>query len=176
MSDLQKEAVRQNAAQALHREISSDVGGESDELRWKVHYFRTRPKKAAFATAMIIVTGGIVFLVTQMVSFSALLIFLMILYLNNFFFPAEYILDDEGLTIKSLFGTREFDWGQFKSYSRFKNGIQLNPTEVEIFTSKYRGRFLFYEGNRDAVERYIKEKIPLDGRVDAGRGKAGRKR
>ena len=78
-----------------------------------------------------------------------------------YFLPTSYEMDEEGVTITSLFLVRHFrPWSDFRSYHSDNVGAQLSPFSKPSRLAAFRGNFIrFTLGNRKEVIAFLDEYI-----------------
>lgn len=90
--------------------------------------------------------------------------------LGTYFLPTEYILYSGGLETRFIGVTRRFAWDQFRSFYPDRNGVLLSPFPVPSRLENFRGLFVRFGANRDAVLAVVRERVPLPEKSEAKSG------
>jgi hypothetical protein len=128
-------------------------------LRWRYHPVREGGWRLAAVVACLI---GIPALVGWLYGPFFILLALVILSasLGIYFLPTHYTLFVGGLETRFLGVTRRFTWSQFRSYYPDRNGVLLSPFPRPSRLENFRGLFVRFHGNREAVMAVVHERIP----------------
>lgn len=81
--------------------------------------------------------------------------------LGTYFLPTDYILYSGGLETRFIGVTRRFAWDQYRSFYPDRNGVLLSPFPAPSRLENFRGLFVRFSGNRDAVLAVVRERVPL---------------
>ncbi|MFA5505449.1 MAG: hypothetical protein WC314_09340 [Vulcanimicrobiota bacterium] len=68
--------------------------------------------------------------------------FALVLSLRDFFLPSTYRLNEEGLTVGRVLGSRYYPWSRFRAFVSDRNGLFLSPYRSRRATENQRGVFL----------------------------------
>jgi hypothetical protein len=128
----------------------------SEALSWRCHPARRRPVRAALVAGLHVVVGILLAQYTGSVSFAALLTLVLFLSLSAFFFPTSYRLTDQGVRVKTLVTTFERPWSTYRSYWPDRNGVLLSPFPGRSRLENFRGLFVRFDDNREAVVTFVK--------------------
>ena len=73
------------------------------------------------------------------------------------FVPTTYRLDSEGVTVRYLGTTGFRKWGHYRNYYFHDTGVHMTTMPQPSRLDPFRGHFLRYSNNREAVNAYITE-------------------
>lgn len=133
----------------------------SDKISWKI--LPARDKKKSFI--FIVTVFGFTVLVYFVAGFYWALFSLVVLLasLFQFYTPTEYILDNDGITIKRPLYTMKKSWSEFRRVVETKSGIFLSPFSRPSRLDSFRGVHLLIQNNKKhEVIEFIKMKIHHD--------------
>ena len=132
-----------------------------------------RPLVTALVTIFILVISMLVYLAMESKAFSVLALVVLFASLARFYLPTKYRLTDRGITVKSLTQTVNKPWSMYRSCYPDKNGILLSPFAEPSRLENFRGIFLLFGGNREAVISTVKDQINKHREQSADRPPAG---
>ena len=141
-------------------EITGDATdiAERELLRW-----RSIPAKRAIRTTVlvtIVVVGVPVLLAVWYGPFFGLLgILILGGSLLSFFLPTDYVLTDLAVARRYLGIDQKRKWSEFRSYYPDKNGVLLSPFPGPSRLENFRGMYLRFEGNREAVLAVVADRV-----------------
>jgi hypothetical protein len=128
-------------------------------LSWRYHPAAKDKAKTVLAVAVIVTFGVFVWWYSQSGIFAFLAVLILTASLGVFFFPTNYTLNEDGLTVEFL-GTKQVKkWDSFVRAEPEKNGIFLSPFSRKNFLEHYRGIFVRYNGNKEEVDRFVLNSI-----------------
>ena len=128
-------------------------------LAWTVHPVRTRHGRTAVLAAVLAATLAAVWLGTRSafwVVFSAVAI---VAAVRQFLLPTTFVLDDRGAASRFLGLERRKAWSELRSFFRDANGVLVSPFPGRSRLESFRGIYLMFEGNKDEVTAFVKEKM-----------------
>lgn len=130
------------------------AGDAAPILAWRVHLFAERPRRGWMAVGIMAVVVAALALSgdTQFIPF-ALVVFAITL--APFFLPVHYELTPEGVTRRMALFTTRRKWEEFPSYYHDDEGVKLSTFRTRSRLEPFRGIWLRYGGNRDAVLAYV---------------------
>ena len=92
---------------------------------------------------------------------------------SRYSLPTRYLLDDDGLEIRHLLGTRRHPWQQFRRADLHKDGLFLSPFLTTNRLDSFRGCFIRFGAgpdsngpdpksgpDRDTIMRFVKNHVP----------------
>lgn len=143
---------------AAHSAQSSAVDPGQELLRWRSHPVRNGGWRLVFVVAMLIALPmGLVFLYGPF--YGLLTILIMGGSLGTYFLPTDYVFYGGGVETRFIGVTRRFTWEQFRSYYDDRNGILLSPFDKPSRLENFRGVFLRYDQNHDAVIDIVRRNV-----------------
>jgi hypothetical protein len=148
-----------NGGDDADREVA---GGEL--LRWTVHPVRRRHGRTAALAGIGIATLAAVWLGTgsgPWVLFAGIVV---LGSARQFLLPTTYVLDDAGVTLRFLGGTRRRAWTEVRSCVRDGSGVLLSPFPRKSPLESFRGLFLIFDGNADEVMAIVKARMGREAR------------
>lgn len=110
-------------------------------------------------SAFIVVVVALVRITTDSQAFAVLALVVMAASLAKFYFPTKYRLDSKGVTVKTTTQTLVKEWKLYRSCYPDKNGILLSPFASTSRLENFRGIYLMFQGNNEAVTAFCKERI-----------------
>ena len=138
---------------------AQDIVDEGEVLAWTTHPIRRKPLTAVIVTFFILVVGFLVFVTTESKAFGTLALVVLFASVAKFYMPTKYRLSDKRVTVKSTTQTITKNWSHFRSYYPDKNGVLLSPFIQPSRLENFRGMYLIFENNRDAVMDFIRSHI-----------------
>ena len=134
-------------------------------LRWRYHPVKEGGWRLVAVTAFVI---GVPVLVGSLYGPFYILLSLVILgaSLGTYFLPTEYTLYAGGLETRFIGVTRRFTWAQFRSFYPDRNGVLLSPFPAPSRLENFRGLFVRFSGNREAVLAIVRERIAAPAKVE----------
>jgi len=133
-------------------QLSSDTG---EILEWRCHPVRRRPIVSAAVTLFIVLVVVSVFYATDSRAFAVLALVVMLLSLAKFYFPTDFKLTADDVTVKTTTQTLVKHWSQYRSFYPDKNGVLLSPFPEPSRLENFRGLYLMFAGNRDEVVSFV---------------------
>jgi len=131
----------------------------SNALEWASHPARERPRRAMVAVTAVILAGVFAGYAMDSAGFGLLATVIMFLSLAKFFFRTRYKLDDTGVTVKTTTLSFTRPWSQFRSYYIDRNGVLLSPFGRPSRLENFRGLYLNFSENREAVVERVKTHV-----------------
>ncbi len=128
-------------------------------LSWVSHPLKGSSTKAGIAVgsvAVSIIAGGwymesaVFGLIAGLVMFASL---------AKFFLPTTYTFNKEGVTIKTMTQSLTRPWSMFRSFYTDKNGVLLSPFIGPSRLENFRGLYMTFSANREAVLQIISERV-----------------
>jgi len=133
---------------------------EGEVLAWTCHKAKRKPLLTAAVSALILAFGIIVFYATERSSiFAGLTLVILFLSLSRFYLPIRYRLTDRRIMIKTMTQTLYKDWSVYRTCYPDKNGILLSPFIQPSRLENFRGIFLLFNDNAQAVTDFVKARI-----------------
>ncbi len=135
---------------------------EKELMQWTTHPIKRRPWVALSVSLFILAVSVSVFMTMQSVIFGLFAIIVLFASVAKFYLPTTYGLSSHRVLIKSTTQTIVKEWTLFRSYYVDKNGVLLSPFASPSRLENFRGLYLIFNDNRDAVMACIKEHITTD--------------
>lgn len=133
---------------------------EGDEkIEWQVHPARERPLAFILVIIFLAVCGVAIHGYSGSRILPVVSIGILLISLQSFFFPTDFVLDNTGIEIRKLFGKRKRPWREFRIYYRTNKGIQVSTFPRPSWLDSYRGVFLILSGNREEVEKILQHNL-----------------
>lgn len=129
------------------------------DICWRVHPIRKYHQRTFLFFLVLVVTLGAIWVGTHSLFWIVFAALVLILAARQFFLPTSYKLDAEGVEIQFLFYRRYKPWKNLRSYYRDKNGVLLSPFPTRSRLENFRGMYLIFNDNADAVLEFIQDRI-----------------
>ncbi len=136
-------------------------------IQWQIHPMGDSVSKAFFFWAVVIMVIWAVywnvsssFSPAGSIIFTMVASFLLLLSLTSFFLPTCYSISSEGIEVKRWFYKRNFAWSRVRSATAEKSGIFISPFPVRTRLENFRGVYLIYNDNMQAVIDGIRSFAP----------------
>ena len=130
-------------------------------LSWKVLPARNRKKFTIFISTVTLFVLIVYLAMGIYWAFFSLIILLGSLF--QFYTVTEYILDDDGITIKRPFYSVRKKWEEFRRVEETRSGIFLSPFSQPSRLDSFRGVHLIIDEDRKTeVLEFIRDKIKDD--------------
>lgn len=129
-------------------------------MHWESHPLTEEPILKSVTLCMLIIA----FAVAVTISFNGIaygLVTLIILSLSTsrYLLPTRYSLDENGVEIVHLLRCQRHPWTSFRRTASQRDGVFLSPFAASSRLDSFRGCFLRYGGNSDAVQAYVKNHV-----------------
>lgn len=79
-----------------------------------------------------------------------------------YFLPTRYALSEKGISVRSIFTRQNRKWGDYKSFYVDQHGVFLSPFRKPSRLENFRGIYLRFHRNGDAVVAFVKEKLECE--------------
>lgn len=132
------------------------------ELAWTTLPAKKHPARTLLVSLFLLVITGIVYSMTSSAFFAALALVVLFASIAKFYLPTRFTLTDREIIIKSTTQTIKKEWSQFRSFYPDKNGVLVSPFVGPSRLENFRGVYLIFGNNRDAVLRILKGHIGVD--------------
>ena len=140
-------------------DIASAEPAEIALVEWTCQPAKRRPWVTALVSIFAVTVVVSVYYMSESRLFAVLAMLIMWGSLAKFYFPTSYRLSESRITIKTMTQTLNKDWSQYRSCYPDKNGILLSPFAHPSRLENFRGLYLMFEGNRDAVTDCVKGRL-----------------
>ena len=130
-------------------------------MKWSVHPALRNYRKTILS--LIFIIGFLTFIAVFYGIFWSFLGFIILFVsLYSYFFPSNYEVDEEYVTIRNMFITQRRKLTEFKKVYRGKNGILLSPFKRKTILNQFRGVFLLLPKDHSKIEEYVRGLIEKD--------------
>lgn len=139
----------------------SELTEESGEqtLEWVSFPMKERPGATVALVTIMLVASFAASVMMGNVWWGIIGLALLFLSMWSFFLPVEFVMNSEGVSKKSPFGTEVKKWKEIRSIIPDANGVLLSPFKEPTRLSKFRGLSVQYSGNREEVLEFIRARI-----------------
>lgn len=131
----------------------------TEKLTWVSHPVRRNLRNSTLVSVFLVIVWVVVYIITESVLFLVISIVLLLGSLAPFYFPTRYELTEDKLKIKYAFSSVERSWGFYRSYYPDKNGVLLSPFARPSRLESFRGVYVRFEGNKEAVLGFIEKRM-----------------
>lgn len=128
-------------------------------LKWTCHPLKRNKLRSIGVCVLLSIIATLVYYGTNSLGFTILGVVILFASLAKFFFPTGYTLDEKGVTIKTMTQTLTKEWSIYRTFYVDKNGVLLSPFAAPSRLENFRGLYVMFEGNRDAVVKFIEAHI-----------------
>jgi hypothetical protein len=122
-----------------------------ERLIWRVHPFRERYCAACSAVSVLLAMAWLAAELMQSLWWAVIAFLLLAASLKSFFLPSEFQIDDDGVTVRSLFKVSRLRWLEIRRFLHDKHGGFLSTRSKSSFFDSFRGIHLLFGENREAV-------------------------
>ncbi len=133
-----------------------------ETLEWVCHPVKRKPLVSVGVCLLIIIIPLLVFSATASIGFAIFGFVIMAASLAKFFFPTRYKLDSTGVTVKTTTQTLTKQWSLYRSFYPDKNGVLLSPFAEPSRLENFRGMYVMFSNNKDAVIAFVGKHVPSD--------------
>jgi hypothetical protein len=133
-----------------------------NQLEWKTHPMKKRPRAAILVTIFIFVIAGLIYSMTESNVFPTLALIVLFASLAKFYLPTKFMLNDKFVVVKSTTQTIKKEWVNFRSFYPDKNGVLLSPFLEPTRMENFRGLYLIFDNNQEDVISFVKSHIDPD--------------
>lgn len=129
-------------------------------FEWKVHpFFDERPVKSLSLLAIILFVVVVAVLSFGHYLYGIFSLVVLVASLSKYLFPSYYTLDHTGFQCRHLGRLHARQWTQFRRIDTRPNGLFLSPFARPSRLDSFRGFFLPFHQNRDAVVYYVRDHV-----------------
>lgn len=136
-----------------------DTRNPTSELEWQVWPARERPLLSIGLIVLLIVVWVGVGVIYREVIWVFLAVVLLLGAVAPFFVITRYRLDEEGVSTQRYFATTRKRWAELRSYYPDQNGVLVSPFSRPSRLENFRGLYLRFGGNREAVLNVLEMRI-----------------
>lgn len=135
------------------------VPRDGESLTWVSHPVVGAHRKNAILLSVLLVSGGLVYAATGSLGWSLISVAFLIFGVHDYLLPTTYLLSAEWASSKILFFTRRKRWSSLRSYQVDRNGVLVSPFSRPNRLDTFRGLYLRFDGNREAVLSYLRDRL-----------------
>lgn len=126
-------------------------------LHWEYRAWERDPKRRVVAVVAALAAALIGFVVMHHVLFSIIGVTVIVVSTAELYFPVKYTLNENGAKQKCGFSVSEITWDKVARLEERADGVRLSPFDKPHRLDAFRGLFLRYSGNKDAILDKIAE-------------------
>jgi len=127
-------------------------------LKWSVRPASLHPKKAAFASSLIVIVGAL--MVTSDLLLGILAVCVLIATQATFFFPSTFSIDADGIRAKYPIQRKYYRWSQVRRVMFGKDSCCFFTRKKPSTLDGFSGLPVLYGAKRDEIEAVIKQYLP----------------
>jgi hypothetical protein len=128
---------------------------EPEVLNWSVRLWEQAPERRWIVLAAALLAAGLGYALFQTLLLALVGFGAVMGSTAEYWSPLRYKLDSRGAAVRCGISTTMIEWSAVKRVVQTEIGVKLSPLEKETRTAVFRGVFLRYAGNRDAVLEYV---------------------
>jgi hypothetical protein len=130
-----------------------------EKLSWVSHPVKRNRRNSILVSVFLVILWAVVYIVTSSALFLVLSVVIMLGSLSPFYLPTRYELTEDEVKVNYVFRSMEKSWTSYRSYYPDKNGVLLSPFPRPSRLESFRGVYIRFEGNKEAVLGFIREKM-----------------
>jgi len=138
-----------------------------DHIIWTVHPMKDNPKKGiVFWIILAIVIWAVywnietAFPPAVSIIYTIMAALILLVSLASFYLPTKFTLNENGAEQVRWFYRKKMEWARVRSVVDENTGLFLSPFPVRRRLENYRGMYLYYRGNRDAILAVVRRYKP----------------
>ena len=120
-------------------------------MEWNIHPMKDNYLRTTMVGIIIIGVAYSLALLTGSAGWFLLYLGIFLLSLHRFFFATHYFIDGGGVKITRPWRTYKYVYEDFRSYTRTRNGVQLNRMSRESLYDRIRGVYIITNDRTDDV-------------------------
>ena len=128
-------------------------------LEWTVHPVKRQPWVSVAVSLFVVLVTVCVYSWMESHLFTILALLIMLGSLAKFYFPTRYKMTDKSVTVKTTTQTLVKEWQLYRSCYPDKKGILLSPFATATRLENFRGLYVMFENNNEAVTSFVRERI-----------------
>lgn len=137
------------------------IGGVStDELAWTVSLGDRMPLQRVLVLVIAFCAGLLGMALFRQPLFGIFGFAAVVLSTAELYFPLRYTLTKTCARVKCGLSTTEILWDKVERIVDGPDGVKLSPLASKTRLEPFRGVYLRFQGNEDAVRKYIKCHVP----------------
>jgi hypothetical protein len=128
--------------------------------QWTSHPVAENPGRTWIVAVFVLLTAAALWLGTRDVYWTVFGPLVVLAGAAEWFLPTRYRLDETGATRRFLLATRRRDWAAIRRVRVDARGVLLSPYPSPTRLDAFRGLYLRFAGNREAVLAFVAEHVP----------------
>ncbi len=149
--------------EATNKDLTSDTAATSGPdpvlFQWTSHPAKARPRTAAMVAIFLLILVVVVYLLTYSALFTVAAALILWGSLSQFFVRTTFEFTDNKVKVKYVVNKIEKEWTQYRSYYVDKHGVLLSPFIRPSRLENFRGLYIRFDANKEAVMNVVKMKI-----------------
>ena len=137
-----------------------DGAAQEVPIRWRSFPLVDDFPKSALLVALLLAVAAGVAVSLDGIGLGVLSLVLLSLSVARYFYPTGYELSEPGLCTRSWLGRATRPWSAFANYYVHDVGVHLSPFGRPSVLDPFRGTFVRFTGNRDAVVGFVRRHVP----------------
>jgi hypothetical protein len=136
----------------------TDVHADGAPVEWTIWPLK---EKAWRSLAVILFLAVVVWAIVSWFGPYWILpsVFILVFFLSGFFFPTDYRLDPDWVSIHGLINRKKRRWSDLRTYYPAARGVLLSTSETPSKMNSMRNLYLPFGSHREAVMAFIEEKL-----------------
>jgi len=134
-------------------------GRQEAQLTWISHPVREEPARTWIIVLFVALTAAAVWLYAFNGYWAALSAAVLLFAVREWFLPTRYLLDETGATRYFLVFRHHKPWREIKRLSPDRHGLLLSPFPEPSRLDAFRGLYLRFSGNREAVLDFAERRV-----------------
>jgi len=130
-------------------------------IRWRSFPLIDDFPKSALLVALLLAVAVGVAVSLDSIGLGVLSLVLLSLSVARYFYPTHYELSEAGLCTRSWLGRATRPWSAFANCYVHDVGVHLSPFGRPSMLDPFRGTFVRFAGNRDAVVEFVRHHVAI---------------
>jgi hypothetical protein len=127
---------------------------------WQAHPARERAGAAVFGIVVVILLAAAAGQMMQSLWWTIFALALFLVFLNRFFFPSRFVIDEEGITARYPLRRLRLRWTDLRRFVHDRYGAFLSTRARRSWLDGYRGMHILFGDQRQAVLDRIRAHLP----------------
>lgn len=140
--------------------IERDGADEARVLEWVSHPIRHQPEKTALLVGVVALAAAGVYATMGSVYWAAAAVVFLALGVYDYWLPTTFRLDERGVSSRTLFFARKKRWDEVRSLHPDARGVLVSPFPAVTRLDTFRGLYVRFDGNREAVLAVLRAPRP----------------
>jgi len=144
----------------LGAKLSSGEDEVPGEIEWVCHPAQRRPRAAVILTLFLLLLLAGIYASFMDVFLTGLAMLILLGSLAPFYFPTSYRMTEDGISIRTVTGSREKTWDRYRRYEADRYGVLLSPFDAPSRLDKFHGLNLRFDTlDRERVLDFIRQRF-----------------